>query len=75
MRSGEYSMSYAEDEEPTKPGGTEPAGSVITRLYTTLGPGERKRLAHLFEAWTSCDANGRALIEGVASELAKRAVR
>lgn len=72
MRSGEYSY-VPDDEEPTKPGGTEPAGSVITRLYTSLSAGERRRLAKLFEAWTSCDANGRALVEGVAGELARRA--
>lgn len=72
-RSGEYTFSPDDDDEPTKPGGTEPAGSVITRLYTVLSAGERRRVAKLFEAWTSCDANARALIEGTASELAKRA--
>lgn len=72
-RSAEYAFS-PDDEEPTKPGGTEPAGSLITRLYTTLSAGERRRLAKLFESWVSSDANARALIEGVASELAKRTV-
>lgn len=70
-RSGEYSYT-PDDEEPTMPGGTEPTGAVLTRLYTTLSAGERKRFAKLAEAWTACDANGRALLEGVAGELARR---
>jgi hypothetical protein len=69
-RSAEYSL-YLDDEEPTKPGGTEPAAAVISRVCAVLTGPERKRLAKLAEAWLACNANQRALLEAAASEFAQ----
>lgn len=65
---------YADDDEPTQPGQatTDDRAAVLVRLYANLTPAERRRLVILADAWFRCDANGRALVEGVAGELATR---
>jgi len=69
-RSAEYSL-FPDDEEPTKPGGTEPASAVISRVCAVLTARERVRLAKLAEAWLACNANQRALLEAAACEFAQ----
>lgn len=65
---------FPDTEEPTQPGHPETDGRapVLQRLYANLTPEERHRLVLLADSWFRCDANGRALVEGVAGELAKR---
>ena len=64
--------SFADTEEPTKPGDAtkDDRGAVLARLYANLTPDERRRLVLLADAWFRCSANQRALVEGVACELA-----
>lgn len=69
-RSAEYSLQW-DDEEPTKPGGTEPSSAVLNRIWALLSPLERKRFAKHAEAWLACNANQRALLEAAASEFAQ----
>ncbi len=64
---------FPEEEEPTSPGGTEPAAVLINRIMVLCSSAERVRLARLCEAWVACDANHRALVEAIASELRSRA--
>lgn len=63
---------FVDTEEPTKPGvtTTDDRGATLQRLYANLTPEERCRLVLLADAWFRCSANGRALVEGVACELA-----
>ncbi len=71
-RPGEYSCAW--DEEPTRPGNPtkDDRAAVLVRLYGNLTPEERRKLVLLADAWFRCGANGRALVEGVANELAGR---
>lgn len=66
--------SWAGDDEPTRPGNPtkDDRAAVLVRLYGNLTPDERRRLVLLADAWFRCGANGRALVEGVANELAGR---
>lgn len=66
--------SYPEDEEPTKPG--HPPGvddrALLDRLALNLTPAERRELVRLCDAWFRCSSNGRALLGGLANEMALR---
>lgn len=67
---GSYAM-FPDTEEPTQPGSPrDDRAAVLVRLYTNLTPEERRRLVLLADYWFRCEANGRALVEGVACELA-----
>lgn len=70
MTAGRYSV-YPGDEEPTKPGvpGKDSA-SILQALCRNLTPEERRELVLLADAWFRCSANGRALVRGLACELA-----
>ncbi len=70
----EYAYPGPDEDEPTHPGDptTDTKGATLARLYANLTPEERRRLVLLADAWFRCDANGRALVEGVANELAIR---
>lgn len=70
-RSAEYSVTAWDDEEPTKPGGTEPGSAVIGRVCAVLTAKERQQLAKLCEAWLACNANQRALLGAAAGEFAQ----
>lgn len=70
----EYSYPGPDEDEPTHPGDptTDTKSATLARLYANLTPEERRRLVLLADNWFRCDANGRALTEGVACELASR---
>ncbi len=70
----DYAYPGPDEDEPTHPGDptTDTKGATLARLYANLTPEERRRLVLLADAWFRCDANGRALVEGVANELAIR---
>jgi hypothetical protein len=63
---------YPDEEEPTRPGlppGLD-ARALLDRLAVNLTPAERRELVLLCDAWFRCNANGRALLGGLANELA-----
>jgi hypothetical protein len=68
-----YAYPGPSEEDPTQPGNptVDDRGAALTRLYANLTPEERHRLVLLADAWFQCDANRRALVEGLALELAR----
>jgi hypothetical protein len=65
----EYSYT-PEEEIPTQPGVPDDRARTLTRLYANLTPDERRQLVLLADAWFRCSANRRALVGGLAAELA-----
>jgi hypothetical protein len=60
------------DDLPTQPSSnSDPAATVVFRLFSDLAPIDRRRLARLVEAWFSADIEARILIEEVAFALVK----
>lgn len=68
---GAGQFAFVDTEEPTRPGVPRPADrwDTMARLMANLEPEERRRLLVLADGWYGCDAEGRALLEAIASKL------